>query len=139
LAIQCTASTTTIVAGRWSSRSLEGMLMLSCRATALKGALALLLVSGSVSVDAAIAQRATRPLPSADETSRPTPHQTRPLPEIVAQVQSRAPYNDMDYIGVVGFETHTMVYILRFLDGRQVIVVRVDGRSGRIINPPPPR
>lgn len=113
--------------------------MLSRHATALNGALALLLAVGLAAVHPAAAQRASRSVPSTSEAPRPTPHQTRPLPEIVAQVQSRAPYNAMDYIGVVGFETQSMIYVLRFLDGRQVIVVRVDGRSGRIISPGPAR
>jgi hypothetical protein len=68
-----------------------------------------------------------------DMEDRPPPQATRPLPELVARVQSTPPYDAMDYIGVAGFETRTMVYVLRFLDGRQVIVVRVDARTGRII------
>lgn len=78
-----------------------------------------------------------RPMPQRampdDDDQRPSPNETRPLPDIVARVQSTPPYNAMDYIGVAGFETRTMVYVLRFLDGRQVVVVRVDARSGRII------
>lgn len=73
-----------------------------------------------------------RAMPDIDD-QRPSPNETRPLPDIVARVQSTPPYNAMDYIGVAGFETRTMVYVLRFLDGRQVVVVRVDARSGRII------
>jgi hypothetical protein len=73
-----------------------------------------------------------RAAPTADE-DRPSPNQTRPLPEIVARVQATPPYNEMDYIGVAGFETRTMIYVLRFLDGRQVVVVHVDARSGRIV------
>ena len=68
---------------------------------------------------------------------RPLPNQTRPLPEIVAQVQATPPYRDMDYIGLSGFESRTMVYVLRFLDGRQVVVVQVDARSGRILGRTP--
>ncbi len=73
-----------------------------------------------------------RPMPF----DRPSPHQTRPLPDIVAEVQATPPYRDMDYIGVAGFETRTMIYVLRFLDGRRVVVVQVDARSGRIIGQP---
>lgn len=70
---------------------------------------------------------------SSDDGDRPQPHQTRPLPDIVARVQATPPYDDMDYIGVAGFETRSMIYVLRFLDGRQVVVVHVDARSGRIV------
>lgn len=75
---------------------------------------------------------APRVLPEQND-DRPSPHETRPLPDIVARVQATPPYNAMDYIGVAGFETRTMIYVLRFLDGRQVVVVRVDARSGRIV------
>lgn len=91
--------------------------------------------------DSASAQSRHRAPPpssgSADEDDRPQPHQTRPLPDIVARVQSTPPYNDMDYIGVAGFEMRSMVYVLRFLDGRQVVVVHVDARSGRIVGRAP--
>lgn len=73
------------------------------------------------------------PSGSSEDDERPQPHQTRPLPDIVARVQSTPPYNGMDYIGVAGFETRSMIYVLRFLDGRQVVVVHVDARSGRIV------
>ncbi|QJQ32715.1 hypothetical protein GV829_09895 [Sphingomonas lacunae] len=81
--------------------------------------------------------RAPPPSGSSDEDDRPQPHQTRPLPDIVARVQSTPPYNGMDYIGVAGFETRSMIYVLRFLDGRQVVVVHVDARSGRIVGRAP--
>ena len=68
---------------------------------------------------------------------RPSPHQTRPLPEIVASVQATPPFNGMDYIGVAGFDTRSMVYALRFLSGRQVVVVFVDARTGRILRSEP--
>ncbi len=79
-------------------------------------------------------QRSTVPrvVPEQNE-DRPSPNETRPLPDIVARVQATPPYNAMDYIGVAGFENRTMIYVLRFLDGRQVVVVRVDARSGRIV------
>ena len=73
------------------------------------------------------------PSGSSEDDDRPQPHQTRPLPDIVARVQATPPYNGMDYIGVAGFETRSMIYVLRFLDGRQVVVVHVDARSGRIV------
>ena len=72
-----------------------------------------------------------------DNDDRPQRNQTRPLPDIVARVQATPPFSSMDYIGVAGFETRSMVYILRFLDGRQVVVVHVDARSGRIIGRQP--
>ena len=74
-----------------------------------------------------------RPAPEMQD-ARPAAHQTRPLPDIVSRVQSTPPYNRMDYIGVANFETRSMIYVLRFLDGRQVVAVRVDARSGRIVN-----
>jgi hypothetical protein len=96
--------------------------------------LSLALAASAASISA---QQRTRPMPmpppSADDDRRPNPVQTRPLPDIVARVQSAPPYSDMDYIGVAGFETRTMIYTLRFLDGRQVVIVYVDARSGRII------
>lgn len=88
----------------------------------------------ATSADAQSRSRSSR----ADQSEeRPAPNQTRPLPEIVARVQSTPPYSGMDYIGVAGFETRTMVYVLRFLDGRQVVVVHVDARSGRILGRTP--
>lgn len=80
-------------------------------------------------------QRSAPPNQQVDE--RPRPSSTRPLPEIVARVQATPPYNTMDYIGVAGFQTRQMVYILRFIDGRQVVVVYVDARSGRIVGRAP--
>lgn len=72
-----------------------------------------------------------------DSEQRPDPSQTRPLPEIVARVQATPPYNTMDYIGVAGFQVRRMIYVLRFIDGRQVVVVHVDARSGRIVSRAP--
>lgn len=114
--------------------------MLPRRATALNRAITMIMLAGAaVSASSAVAQRPSRLMPPPVDNERPDPRQTRPLPEIVAQVQSRSPYDAMDYIGVAGFDTHSLIYILRFLDGRQVIVVRVDGRSGRIIGQPTAR
>lgn len=96
-----------------------------------------LVAATAVSPTAADAQSRSRS-PRADQSEeRPSPNQTRPLPEIVARVQSISPFSGMDYIGVAGFETRTMVYVLRFLDGRQVVVVHVDARSGRILGRTP--
>jgi len=88
------------------------------------------------------AQRHPSPMPPAGSSfdspnRRPQPNQTRPLPEIVANVQATPPYNQMDYIGVAGFEMRSMTYQLRFINGRQVVVVIVDARSGRIIGREP--
>lgn len=111
----------------------EGRVALGAMLVAFLAALTLM-----VPVDA-LAQGRVRAQPpmaspgSPDNDDRPQPHQTRPLPDIVARVQATPPYNDMDYIGVAGFETRTMIYVLRFLDGRQVVVVHVDARSGRIV------
>lgn len=92
-----------------------------------------------VAADAQSRNRAPAQMPpsGSSEDDRPQPHQTRPLPDIVARVQATPPYNGMDYIGVAGFETRSMVYVLRFLDGRQVVVVHVDARSGRIVGRAP--
>mgnify|MGYP006915170730 CR=1 FL=1 len=87
----------------------------------------------STAADAQAQSRHGRGVKSDEQDFRPAPNQTRPLPEIVASVQSVPPYNDMDYIGVAGFEVQSMSYVLRFLDGRQVVAVRVDARSGRIL------
>jgi hypothetical protein len=57
-----------------------------------------------------------------------------PLPQIVAGLQAMEPYRDMRYLGIERFDPRTGIYALRFLNGRQIIVVLVDGRSGRIID-----
>jgi hypothetical protein len=101
------------------------------RATALTALAAFALVAPTLA-DAQQRTRAPR-AEQGDLEDRPPPQATRPLPELVARVQATPPYDAMDYIGVAGFETRTMVYVLRFLDGRQVVVVRVDARTGRII------
>lgn len=111
--------------------------------TSQKGRHVLLLVAAALSVSfashhgVADAQVRERP-PRLDRNDvRPLPNQTRPLPEIVAQVQATPPYSSMDYIGLAGFESRSLVYVLRFLDGRQVVVVHVDARSGRILSRTP--
>jgi hypothetical protein len=57
-----------------------------------------------------------------------------PLPMIVAGLQAMHPYRGMRYIGIERFDQRTGIYSLRFLNGRQILVVQVDGRTGRIIN-----
>ena len=57
-----------------------------------------------------------------------------PLPQIVAGLQAMEPYRDMRYLGIERFDPRTGIYALRFLNGRQIIVVLVDGRSGRILD-----
>lgn len=57
-----------------------------------------------------------------------------PLPQIVAGLQAMEPYREMRYIGIERFDPRTGIYTLRFLNGRQIVVVQVDGRSGRVIN-----
>jgi hypothetical protein len=59
---------------------------------------------------------------------------TIPLPAIVGGLQSQLPYRNMNYIGVERFDPQSGIYALRFLNGRQVIVVVVDGRTGRILD-----
>ena len=99
-------------------------------------ALAAVALTAPLVADAQQRSRMPRsPVEAGDE--RPSQGQTRPLPEIVARVQATPPYSQMDYIGVAGFETRTMIYVLRFLDGRQVVVVHVDARSGRIVRRAP--
>lgn len=98
--------------------------------------LAAVALTAPLAADAQQRARTQRP-PNEAGDERPSPHQTRPLPEIVANVQATPPYDQMDYIGVAGFEMRSMVYVLRFLDGRQVVVVHVDARSGRIVRRAP--
>lgn len=76
-------------------------------------------------------------MPMPQDNNRPVPNETRPLPEIVARVQATPPYNTMDYIGVESFQVRQRIYVLRFIDGRQVVVVHVDARSGRIVGRSP--
>lgn len=109
-------------------------------------AIALALTAGLIAANPASAQSRSEPprsgsqrtqMPQQGDDERPSPSQTRPLPEIVARVQSTPPYNTMDYIGVAGFQVRQMIYVLRFIDGRQVVVVHVDARSGRIVSRAP--
>lgn len=93
-------------------------------------AVALSVVSAQVYAQSRTQPSRATPPPDND---RPVPNETRPLPEIVARVQATPPYSNMDYIGVESFQVRQRVYVLRFIDGRQVVVVHVDARSGRII------
>lgn len=63
--------------------------------------------------------------------------QVIPLNRLVADVRSRAPYNDMTYLGGPQFDARRMIYALKFMDGNQVVVVYVDARTGRIVGRKP--
>lgn len=63
--------------------------------------------------------------------------QVIPLNRLVADVRSRAPYNDMTYLGGPQFDAQRMIYALKFMDGSQVVVVYVDARTGRIVGRKP--
>jgi hypothetical protein len=96
-------------------------------------------VSGSpaaaptISLDVQLSRQAsTRPATPAGPAM--SLHRTIPLPMIVAGLQAQMPYRTMNYIGVERFDPASGIYALRFLNGRQVIVVIVDGRTGRILD-----
>lgn len=59
--------------------------------------------------------------------------QVRPLPSIVREIRSQAPYDDMDYLGGPEFDPARYVYRLKFMEGSKVVFVYVDAVSGRII------
>lgn len=59
--------------------------------------------------------------------------QVRPLPSIVREIRSQAPYNEMDYLGGPEFDPARFVYRLKFMEGSKVVFVYVDAVSGRII------
>ena len=63
--------------------------------------------------------------------------QVVPLGKLVADIRSRAPYNDMTYLGGPQFDAGRMLYKLKFMDGSQVVVVYVDARTGRIVGRKP--
>lgn len=63
--------------------------------------------------------------------------QVIPLNKLIADVRSRAPYNDMTYLGGPQFEPRRMIYALKFMDGSQVVIVYVDARTGRIVGRKP--
>ncbi|MFM6853150.1 MAG: hypothetical protein ACKOUM_03620 [Sphingopyxis sp.] len=85
------------------------------------------------SIPGEVTDRRVQRTPGVISDRRPPPNQTRPLPEIIARVQNTPPFRDMDYIGLAAFEPQSMTYVLRFLNGRQVVAVQVDARTGRIL------
>lgn len=66
-----------------------------------------------------------------------TQGQVIPLNKLVADIQSREPYRSMTYLGGPQFDASSMRYALKFLDGRRLVVVYVDARSGRIVGHQP--
>ena len=56
-----------------------------------------------------------------------------PLNRLIADVRSRAPYRDMNYLGGPQYDARQMVYALKFMDGNKVVIVYVDARTGRIV------
>jgi hypothetical protein len=77
------------------------------------------------------------------ETPAPPPpassamRNTRPLPELIARLRALPGYRSMDYIGVERFEADTSTYVLRFLNGRQIVTVHMDARTGRVLRRTP--
>lgn len=71
------------------------------------------------------------------DMDRPAPRMGRPFPEILASVRSQPPYDEMEYIGVAGFEMRRQIYVLRFIDARSLVVVLVDARTGRVVGRQP--
>jgi hypothetical protein len=77
------------------------------------------------------------------ETPAPPPpassamRNTRPLPELIASLRATPGYRTMDYIGVERFESDTGTYVLRFLNGRRIVTVHMDARSGRVLRRSP--
>lgn len=63
--------------------------------------------------------------------------QVVPLNKLIADVRSRPPYRDMDYLGGLQFDSQQMIYALKFMDGSQVVIVYVDARTGRIVGRKP--
>jgi uncharacterized membrane protein YkoI len=63
--------------------------------------------------------------------------QVIPLNRLIAEIRSRAPYNEMTYLGGPQFDAGRMIYALKFMDGSQVVVVYVDARTGRIVGRKP--
>ena len=59
--------------------------------------------------------------------------QVMPLNRLIAEVRSRAPYNDMNYLGGPQYDAQKKIYTLKFMDGSQVVVVYVDARTGRVV------
>ena len=65
----------------------------------------------------------------ARERSRPL----IPLPRIVATVRSQQPFASMQYLGGPEFDPVRNIYRLKFLDGRRLVVVLVDARTGQFV------
>lgn len=63
--------------------------------------------------------------------------QVVPLNRLIADVRSRAPYSEMEYLGGPQFDAGRMIYALKFMDGRQLVIVYVDARTGRIVGRKP--
>ncbi|MFN7030102.1 MAG: hypothetical protein ACK4PC_12145 [Sphingopyxis sp.] len=63
--------------------------------------------------------------------------QVIPLNRLIADVRSRAPYSEMEYLGGPQFDAGRMIYALKFMNGSQVVVVFVDARTGRIVGRKP--
>ncbi len=63
--------------------------------------------------------------------------QVIPLNRLIAEVRSRAPYSEMEYLGGPQFDAGRMIYALKFMNGSQVVVVFVDARTGRIVGRKP--
>ena len=61
----------------------------------------------------------------------------RKLSVIIDDVQSTPPYKSMDYLGGVEFDSTKFVYRLKFMDGKRVVFVYVDARTGRIVGRSP--
>lgn len=61
----------------------------------------------------------------------------RKLSAIIDDVQSVQPYKSMDYLGGVEFDSTKLIYRLKFMDGRRVVFVYVDARTGRIVGRSP--
>lgn len=94
-------------------------------------------VPGRITLEVQVQVRGGRTLSTPPVTSNRASNVVRqgiPLPQIVAGLQAMEPYRAMRYIGIERFDPRTGIYALRFLNGRQIVVVQVDGRSGRILD-----
>lgn len=61
----------------------------------------------------------------------------RKFSSILDDVQSIQPYKSMDYLGGVEFDSSKLIYRLKFMDGKRVVFVYVDARTGRIVGRSP--
>ncbi len=115
----------------------------ACRAAITAGMLCAITVGLPGAGSVALAQNRSTPPVTApvtpprasavDERMRNAIRMTRPLPLLVANVLAQPEYRGMEYIGVENFDVATGRYRLRFLDRRQLYVVAVDGRTGRVL------